>query len=609
MDSFRRDLIKLSVIAAASLVVGGCSDSSEEYLILPDPLDDEPSADLKDTEECCEDPVECCEEYDEEEVVLADPLTVALYPDDTMIEQDIRQIFLKFNESIDSQTLDEHIYLSDKTGSLIETHTVTIDSEDPSGQIVVIDLESDYHLNESWKYTIVVTNQVKSISGDSLSDTVSLEFYTSSKDPFEAIDSNEVQRTKIVIISDLHMNEQRGLDDSYSLFTQNGELLVDFLEQVRTSDQTKELVILGDLMDMWVIPMAYQTYRDTTADTEAYFLTLSEASVNQDVINKINEIANEELIRFSYVPGNHDMLFTEEIFSMIFPKGHWQGVEPGTGRYFPEPSVVLEHGHNYDLYNAPDTVTTEGSILPPGYFITRIYATGNLQSTEKLKIEMEATEDLSQELIYTTSWDLAVASINIPSFDSTKAQIYTHVDGYTQLYSSNEARDIYTHNIASNWKERQERNGVRVPNSVIVGIMNGSGKFLWFGTLEYSAIAQYFTQDSEIRIVVFGHTHHAMLKQNWETLDNIYANTGTWVDSQYLNDGALTGTCIVLNTSASSGSDLDNVTFYQAVSDADDKMILKKIDEKNTVHASTLTPRGKITLKNSDDAKPSRQSR
>ena len=112
--------------------------------------------------------------------------------------------------------------------------------------------------------------------------------------------------------------------------------------------------------------------------------------------------------------------------------------------------------------------------------------------------------------------------------------------------------------------------------------MNGSGKFFWFGTLEYSAIAQYFTpQGSKTKIVVFGHTHHAMLKKDWKTLENIYANPGTWIDSQYLNDGALTGTCVILNTSASSGSDLDNVTLYQAVSDDSGKISLKKIDEKN----------------------------
>ena len=548
MDAFRRDLVKLSVITAVSLAIGGCNNNSEDNGI------------------------------------LSDALTVMLYSNDSMVEHDANQITLKFNQPINPQTLNGNIYLSDKTGSLIQMHTVMLDYEEPTGQQVFISLNDGFRLNESWKYTIVVTDQVKSTSGDTLSTPVSLEMNTTSKCPFETTESGEAQRTKIVVISDLHMNEQRGTDHGYSLFTENGKLLEDFLEYVRISDQIKELVILGDMMDMWVVPMTYHTFHDAVTDTKAYFHSVAEADINKGVVAKINQIAREELIRFSYVPGNHDMLFTEDIFYEIFPKGHWQGGAPGTGAYSPvsDTAVIMEHGHNYDLFNAPDSVTTEGSLLPPGYFITRIYATGNLQSTEKLQIQPQSTENVSPELIYTTAWDLAVASINIPGFDPNKSQIYTHVDGYTQRYSSNDARDIYTQTVGSDWKERQEKNGVRVPSSVIVGIMNGSGRFWWFGTLEYSAIAQYFTpQGSKTNIVVFGHTHHAMLKKDSLTLDNIYANSGTWVDSKYLNKGAITGTSIFLNRPELRPSINDHATLYQAVRDDEGKVSLKKIGEKN----------------------------
>jgi UDP-2,3-diacylglucosamine pyrophosphatase LpxH len=500
-----------------------------------------------------------------------------------MTDHSARALLLEFNKPIDPRTLDGNIYLHDKTGNLSEMHTVKLDPEDLSHKRVILEFKNDFYLNESWKYTIFINRNVRSILGRSLPNTLSFEVYTNSRSPFDApvTGTGDGKRSKIVVISDIHMNEQRGYEDGYSLFTENAKLLEDFLESVRVSDTTKELMILGDLLDMWVIPMAYHTFRDNINDNKAYFHSVSEANINKAVIAKINQIADEGKIHFTYVPGNHDMLFTEDIFYSIFPNGHWQGTEPGTGIYFPEASVVLEHGHNYDLYNAPDSVTTAGSLLPPGYFITRIYATGNLLSSTKLPLAVLSTEGMDDELIYTSSWDLAVASINLPDFDPIDPQIYTHVDGYTQLYSTNEARDIYTQNIASHWEERQIINGVHVPNSVIVGIMNGSGKFLWFGTLEYSAIAQYFTKDPQIHIVVFGHTHHALLKQNWETLDNIYANSGTWVDKKYLNDGALTGTCVVLNTAASSGSDLDSVTLYQAVRGSTGKIDMKTIDEKH----------------------------
>ena len=540
MYTYRRKFIQLSVVTAVSLLLDGCGERTI-YSNTPNTLN------------------------------------VRLYPDDELVEYDARKIVLEFNEPMDAWTLDGAFSLRDKNGVLSHIESITIDPDDSFGQRVIIEIESDFYFKESWKYTVVVTQEARSASGGTLPENMALDFYTSSQSPFT---STETQRSKIIVISDLHINEQRGYDEKYSLFTQNGKLLVNFLEYVRTSVDTKELVILGDLMDMWVIPMAYETFHDSISDTESYFVSVSNAAVNKEIIDKINQIADEGKIRFSYVPGNHDMLFTETIFHKIFPSGVWKGVESGTGRYFPESSVVMEHGHNYDFYNAPDPVTTSGSLLPPGYFITRIYATGNLLSSDKMLIPEQLTEDLSSQLIYTTSWDIAVLAINISGFDPTLPQIYTNVDGYSGLYSSDEARDIYTPTVGSDWIDRQKKNGVKIPSSVIVGILNGSGKFFWYGSLEYSAIVQYFTQDTAMHTVVFGHTHHALLKQDFATLGKIYANSGTWVDKQYLNDGALTGTCIVLNTAASRGSDLENVTLYQAVSDDLGALVLKKIDEK-----------------------------
>jgi UDP-2,3-diacylglucosamine pyrophosphatase LpxH len=540
MDAYRRDFIKLSAITAVSLLISGCK----------------------------------------EEHVSSDVLNVRLYPDDGITECTATQLVLEFNKVIDPLTFKDIIFLDGQTGLPFPNYTVMYDPDDPLEHRVAISLDDGSHLKESWKYKILITEKVRSLDGATLPNAVSLKVVTGSRSPFETVEEEKLKRSKIVVISDLHMNEQRGYDEGYSLFTENAALLEAFLEQVRSSEQIKELVILGDLMDMWVIPMAYHTFHDEVDDTEAYFRSVAEAEINKGVIAKINQIADEGFIRFSYVPGNHDMLFTEEMFYAIFPNGHWQGGAPGTGSYSPETTVVFEHGHNYDLFNAPDSVTTEGSLLPPGYFITRIYATGNLQSTEKLPINMESTENQSAKLIYTTAWDLAVLAINIPQFDPTKPQIYTHVDGYTKLYSSKGARDIYTQDIGKNWQKRQQINGVAVPNPEVIGILNGSGKFFWFGTLEYSAIAQYFIPlKSNINIVVFGHTHRALLKQDWETLHNIYANSGTWIDKKYLNKNALTATCIVLNSAASSGSDIDNVTFYQAVEESGN-VALKKIDEK-----------------------------
>ena len=177
--------------------------------------------------------------------------------------------------------------------------------------------------------------------------------------------------------------------------------------------------------------------------------------------------------------------------------------------------------------------------------------------------------------MYRFGWGVAVDSFSIPDFDQDKPQIVTGVDGYEQLYSPNGARDIYTKTIGPDWAQRQIQNGVYQPEPFLVGEMNGSGKFWWFGTLEASAVLQYFLPQ-RAKIVVFGHTHQAMIRKDLWTTYKIYANSGTWVDTKYLNEGALNRTCVVLNTSGSTGSDLDSVTVYRYIGGS----TLQKIGEE-----------------------------
>lgn len=277
----------------------------------------------------------------------------------------------------------------------------------------------------------------------------------------------------------------------------------------------------------------------------------------------------------------HLMLFTEEIFYSIFPNGFWEGIEegvevkPGSRVYYPEPGIALEHGHNYDLFNAPDQLTTEGSILPPGYFVTRVYARGNLINSQKSPIQVPegVSENQADELIYTIGWGAAMIAINIPDIQYNEPQIITGVDGYSELYSPDSARDIYTKTIGPNWEQRQTSNGVYKHEDFLTAELNG------LGTLELSAVFQYF-RPNRAKIVVFGHTHKAMISTSVWSTPKIYANSGTWINEEYIHKGTLTATCII-NSSESSGSDLDNVALYQAREEEDGSLTLQLISEEN----------------------------
>ena len=86
--------------------------------------------------------------------------------------------------------------------------------------------------------------------------TASIIDTTSFNDPFvlddKGIPSLNNERKLILCISDIHL----GADDSYTETKKNREPLVKFLEQVRTAPNIRELVIGGDLIDVWFVPSA-----------------------------------------------------------------------------------------------------------------------------------------------------------------------------------------------------------------------------------------------------------------------------------------------------------------------------------------------------------------
>ncbi|MEA3523735.1 MAG: metallophosphoesterase [Campylobacterota bacterium] len=534
MNNSRRTLIKLSSFATIALVMGSCGD-------IENILDDDKRFEVS---------------------LEASGASIDHYED---------KVVLIFNQAVDPSTLSGNIYLSDKTGSLEYMHNTLLDNEDKSQKRVILQLHEEYSLLESWKYTVVITNHVHSTEGTALKET-QLEFVTTAKSPFDSSKSDDAIRNKVVIVSDLHLSKQSENDNNYMLFTENSTRLREFLEDVRSSQQIKELVILGDFMDIWIVPMEYETFDASVADSMAFFQAIADA--NQEIIDKLNQIADEGNIIFSYVPGNHDMHLDETIFHTIFPNALWKGTAQGTGIYYLEDDIALEHGHNYDVFNAPDPFSNPGSILPPGYFITRIYTTQNAQRHSKIQ-EAYAKRSIETDA-YIYGWNLAIETITSSDFDTNKAQITTGIDNYTKTYSSNEARDIYTDNIVSDWSKRQRQNGVYQPEPFVISTMTGSGKFWSIGSLKVSAISQYFIP-RRAKIVVFGHTHQAMITKDIWTLYNIYANSGTWVDKEYLEDGQTNCTCVVLNSSKSTKSDIDTVTLYRYTED----YILRKLSEES----------------------------
>lgn len=353
-------------------------------------------------------------------------------------------------------------------------------------------------------------------------------------------------RNKIVVISDLHL----GADLAYAEIKTNLKSLEDLLEQVRKSTGVKELVIAGDMLDEWFVPANVDTYQ---GKSQLDFVQRI-AKANQGVINALNRIIQEGKITVTYVPGNHDLTITPENVNAIFPGIHQarDAQSLGLGTYSPEsfPQLAIEHGHRYNFFCAPDPYSNQdvasGTILPPGYFFTRIAAQHVVQKCTVMgdvlpPVTPNTSGDESQALLfgYWKDWEWALKYLPIKNKFNEKI-IVTNVNGFTETYAVN---DLLPYQIAAGgtidvnlykgiqdkWTERQAYNHVAVdiPTAHAIAYVADANE-----TDNQSDLQYFANQNSNKRIVVFGHTHVAKIKsfQNYKGEKAVYANSGTWID-------------------------------------------------------------------------------
>ena len=85
---------------------------------------------------------------------------------------------------------------------------------------------------------------------------------------------------KTVVISDLHL----GVSDDFAENVANRPLLVEFLQRLRLTSDVKELVIAGDFLDEWYLPMNYPAY----SDSDEFYRQV--AKNNQTVMEELKRV-------------------------------------------------------------------------------------------------------------------------------------------------------------------------------------------------------------------------------------------------------------------------------------------------------------------------------
>ena len=351
------------------------------------------------------------------------------------------------------------------------------------------------------------------------------------------------ERSVIVVISDIHL----GMDDRYAEIQKNRAPLADFVRKIGRSPNVRELVIAGDFLDEWFIPAGVDTYAGKSQKEFAQAV----AANNQEVVDAFNAVIREGKVKVTYVPGNHDLLIDSESMQTVFPGIAEARDVRGLGTYSPEghPEIAIEHGHRYNFFCAPDPLSNReiapGSILPPGYFFTRIATLSVVEGKpEPSKIRPTVTpnslgESQDLEYLYWKIWEGLMNELPIKE-DFEEKIIRTNIDGFSEIYAMSDLMPRQAQaggridvnlfrGIQDTWDERQALNKVAVKIPVREALVKSASAA---GTDE-QAVVQYFRNPaSDKRIVIFGHSHESRMIPS-ETHDGkkaLYVNSGTWID-------------------------------------------------------------------------------
>ena len=497
----------------------------------------------------------------------------------------VNAFILEFSEPLDMSTVEGKISLhAIKANGPVEPDNPPIEivSDSQMPNELTIRTKNDENFISGEEYKLVVSMDIQSQYGNTLEQDFIRYFavdyiFASGSDNIPELGNNRIM---IVVISDIHMGDLRSKTGHYGWFNNNTAKLESFLNHVRQMPNVRELVINGDLFDEWVAPMDSDTFNGVS---QSEFVDMI-VEANKPVVDAINNIIRDGNISVTYVPGNHDMLVESEDVQRVFHHGIFEARDAqGLGSYTPldRPEIIIEHGHRYDFFNAPDPIsnrliTETDSLIPPGFFVAKIATTSDLESGTSTFYRQQLSDIAGDQyqsyyLSYWTAWELIMAAKPVKESWDDKI-IKTGIDGYTETYAINDLIPYFRADngqldvnlykgIEDTWYDRQSMNNVLAPISVDTALAAG----VLNPILDAQSAVQYFLNpSSDRRIVIFGHTHHADMVSilNYQNRWSIYANTGTWIDN-----GNPSCTFVTIVPQKNADAVTETVTLYQYIDD------------------------------------------
>ena len=499
------------------------------------------------------------------------------------VNDSTQSVTLEFREPLNFETASGEVklYRMKSTGEAVE-EPIVLNFDQNAPMLLNISRKDGSKFTEGEQYKITVGAGVKLAGGQWLGTDFTGYFAVNYSFGLgtEGIKDLNGERSLIICISDIHL----GADLKYSEFDRdgkgNGAALTDFLNKIRQAPNVKELVIAGDLLDEWFVPSDVDTFQ---GKDQADFVARI-AAAHKNVIDAFNNIIKDGKIKVTYVPGNHDILITAADIESILPGISQARDVKGLGTYSPSDrqEIAFEHGHRYNYFCAPDpisnrSITNTDSILPPGYFFTRVATTSVVEHIEGKAVKQITPPAVtknslgdSQDLLYYYYQLFKALLSTLPIVEGFNDKIIkTNIDGFTAAYALS---DIFPYQTTADgpidvnlfkgaettWTERCTQNLVPVNISVKDAVLNAA----YSTDLDEKSDSQYFKNAASTkRIVVFGHSHVPLIKasSNTRSQKTIYANSGTWIDH---NPGNTTMHFVVITPRKAGDSTAEFVNLY-----------------------------------------------
>jgi UDP-2,3-diacylglucosamine pyrophosphatase LpxH len=303
---------------------------------------------------------------------------------------------------------------------------------------------------------------------------------------------------KTLFVSDIHL----GGGEKWVWFSaeKEGPFLRKFFHYVaaRQAEKAdiKELVLLGDVFDLWVCP------HDVEPHTFSQIL-----KTHKEVIREIKTTA--KTVPILYVNGNHDFRVSKDHIREAFG-----GCVEHIGTHYRRRNIYAEHGHKFALFNRPDPKNGGPEGLPLGYYISRLHTSLGHTRKGKFNLAVQAIDELFQ-MLGPEKMPEAVLDSMRGAVENTTG---TSVSGFNMGPGRNDRSYEYIKDSYKNlYEDWYQSKGYWYASQMILCELNRLG-----------TIADSLCRDG-INIVILGHSHDTKMdKDSWFTEDRIYANCGYW---------------------------------------------------------------------------------